>query len=77
MNILIDNFQKFLEVAIESFNIIRLLAKNSDNNKSNDNNNNNNNNNNNDDDDTKTIASDVFRAKQELRQCPFPKAING
>ena len=72
MNILIDNFQKFLEVAIESFNIIRLLAKNSDNNKSNDNNNNNN-----DDDDTKTIASDVFRTKQELRQCPFPKAING
>ena len=73
MNILIDNFQKFLEVAIESFNIIRLLAKNSDNNKSNDNNNNNDN----DDDDTKTIASDVFRTKQELRQCPFPKAING
>ena len=72
MNILIDNFQKFLEVAIESFNIIRLLAKNSDNNKSNDNNNNNN-----DDDDTKTIASDVFRTKQELRQCPFPKAIHG
>ena len=76
MNILIDNFQKFLEVAIESFNIIRLLAKNSDNNKSNDNNNNNNNNNNNDDY-TKTIASDVFRTKQELRQCPFPKAIHG
>ena len=73
MNILIHNFQKFLDVAIESFNIIRLLAKNSDNNKSNDNNNNNDN----DDDDTKTIASDVFRTKQELRQCPFPKAING
>ena len=78
MNILIDNFW-FLEVAIESFNIIWLLAKKSGNNKSNDNNNDNNNNNNNNDSSnnnnnnnnnnnyTKTIVSDVLRTKQELR----------
>ena len=66
--------------AWKTFNIIRLLAKNSDNNKNNndnnntndsnnnnDNNNNNSNNNYNDNNNTKIIVSDVPGTKQELR----------
>ena len=53
--------KKCLNNAWETLNIIRLLAKNSDNNK--DNNNNNDSNINNNDDDTKVIVSDVPRTK--------------